>query len=854
MIDEQIRTIHDQVLKYINKEMKKGLDYIPQFHLKIRNIDTEQDYDIEKLSTQLKDKDFPLISILSGKIGSGKTNFSLRLARHLIEDLHNTNYSVFWLPMRLSKFYENSPKKYIRDQLSLKPSIDPFILSNSNLKTVFIFDGIDEILAQRNELDVVNWLKIFFDELDRKSDKILLVGRNEIFGPNTLYKKLWNCLQLFCESPQVFEVKSWDYNAHRVVLDELWNEKNSKYQNSTMDTIVPPELVSSPLIFGLLYKLLSNSEEPLFDPFTNEKAITNKCIKQIFDREEQKPNNLDDDMRSLARVFIKEFSLVLCSNGKGLSGMTIDELLKNQGIKKELSPCYDQNTCSETINNRIEENLKQLFSFSLVSCDDGSYAPYHQHVMVHLAASALESICKLENKSLFNSFESKPSEKILQYWYHLECRTGIEGIKNIGSYLFNFIEHSSLNPNSDLDKVFRYWGQDKEIVPDNNEQIDFNTQNISLSQLEERDILCLSAGCMLKEAISGQMLTHFSATERSSNEHFIYIEPGFYRMWAINHDGNRILVEYELTKSLYIARNLVTISQYVDFLNHNKDKKWPQHLDNYRRNDSVNDYLEKSGEQPITGLHYNDIRDYITWYNTNKEFAKFPEIYQYLSEPVTLLPTLPWYNASCGDRLAHQAGLLETGVNDLVGTVWQFTSNISEKGNNVFVFGINPNNETISEVKEIMKTSVLYEQKSMRTTQSDTGFRTCVIDKKDQQELIEQCNIFVENIDLSHKPIPSQTTSPAPPPPPSPPSEPSYTPPMDDQEKKNMVKKLLLKGKQLDANYIKLLSEFKETEAFNVQEKPRCWTDYFNAILKNHDPAFLHDKLNQFLSSKDLSL
>jgi hypothetical protein len=352
----------------------------------------------------------PPVAVLSGRLGAGKTVATCMLYREL-QSKRRANDIDVWVP--LGRIYTiTDPIANIAETLRIPRSR----LRLDEIRCL-ILDGVDEFVCRCSDVELKKWFLALLNELSQAKPppRLVLSGRDVAVGRQNL---LFEWLQSYCRTvsmqrhrtPLRLELSLWNPARYRKQLRLHLTDALKAAQQGLSDaevkeevkrrlSLVPKRVLDCPLFYRLAYDFLKEGHLP-DRPLASQRQLMNHWIETILGREQQghqstiKPESRRRALRELARF------LVL--SGRGTSGATLDELANEQGLDpiwRTLKSEPDPLAGFRASNHDFEQCFKELTYCTLLRCNNERFAPFHEQVLIHLAAEAFDEV----NRQLYGA-------------------------------------------------------------------------------------------------------------------------------------------------------------------------------------------------------------------------------------------------------------------------------------------------------------------------------------------------------------------------------------------------------------------------------------------------------------------
>ena len=653
---------------------EKTDDQIPLLPVHLESGPNRAGLNIEQFCVAVLDCDHPHITVIAGEMGAGKSTLGCLLVRWFVE---RCNAHTLYLPLKYAEFYKEAPEARIRAQLGLPA--DAAIWYEDERQNIVILDGLDEMLTQSNLENTLTWLNNLIDVAPVRS-RIIIIGRPEAFGSDSPYPELWERLCNLCRCralphlPAFCYVAKRDHQAHMRILEELWS---SPADSATvrLGEKLKQEVVSSPLMFQFAYIWLYNQKQlaagtavpPVIE---SEWQLTDYFIESVIAREINR-SSVGKLSQPQIEALARKIALVLCLSGRGMAGMTQDDL---QALIEDFLP--------------EEYRFPDLHRLSgaillIYGRDAQRYSPFHHQLLIHLTAQFFSDLACLSTDTGSGSDTSLPlPDFVTQSWQNLARLLHLPDMVMLDAYIRSYGAPESLNPNSDLQKAITYWI--RQIAPHagltrlpivDNSAVPTGT----LGDLPVDARISLGVLGMILDAV----LPYMQDSEPGQNPppppdgdqgSFICIPPGYYRYWAINEQGNRELREYHLGSTVFIRENPVTVAEYAAYLNawHPDPAHFPDQAEAQWHIDEQGQvsYSDTATATIIQGISHDDAQDFIQWLNQQHQSQVPPAIAARLPRPRFGLPPHGVLMAAYGDVISPFVGETLLAPHDPAAGYW----------------------------------------------------------------------------------------------------------------------------------------------------------------------------------------
>jgi hypothetical protein len=546
-----------------------------------------------------------------------------------------------------------------------------------------VLDGVDELLAQRGERSVRDWFERLFADPQFGSTRVLLCGRDEAFSEGQIYADFEETLRARVlkmsggrgQSMARFSLKPWALGDKVGALEELLPP------GQALQTLILPLVVQSQLLFGLAYSWLATADRSAATvPIRSEWQLIRHFLDRILlDQGKYGARRMGDRRR-----VVQGLSLFLALSGAGTSGISLAKLRKDPALA-----LLWRQIESIARNGGKRGNPLAYVAFSLMlKAPRGNYAPFHPQILTHLAAEALVEIIERDD-ILLPRTNGKVPPVLGRVWSSLAGWLDQPGLLRLLPFVRRHIEPQALLPRSELDQVMRYWARQ---VPASEASPLVLPSLEGFSELGEQDRLALEAAILLRDAAAGLVRTPVAGLAAPQGA-FAPVPAGRIVVWAWDERGQRHLEERVLNTTVYLARRLVTVAEYAEFL---RDPSLATALSaddlprmpeaGWRLDGAIRVVFDPVFEDaPVTGVGYQWALRYARWF-TLKHGALVEESLGESGLRFDVPPHDVLLAATGGVRfpLGRQIDRGPHGHDGLIGERWQLTSTIEDGERRVF--------------------------------------------------------------------------------------------------------------------------------------------------------------------------
>lgn len=754
------------------------------------------------------------IAQISAPIGSGKTIITFGLRESLQKDCDGEK-AVIWFPAKAIPI-----NTVVTTPSGLLPSLFPGVLGIGSLRNIycFILDGVDEFLSQGSKSSNRITLANILETLCQARIPIIISSRDVGFiNSSATSSNLENIIQTLCKKynlnykndlvkPLSLEILPWEDNTstRRTLVSRLLKFSTERQTGIREEEIqakvdnIRQKVLTTPLLFGLAYELIRadlNSQQQT-PRITNEWELTKLAIDKCFARDGSRAQFLSQD--EVRRCVAQRIALYLVCTGRGISGIEISELsnLSLHWIWQLLKQPEDSEKDPNAVLDGRDEEL--IHCCLLKACPQKRLAPFHQHILSHLAAEGFESLFSGETIIYPTEFNFPLQQNP---WSTIGEEIGVPSLSNLGELISRHVKGAALNPNSDFEQALRYWitHQHPEIQAPNINLIDFYCFSSEDSETESalygRRILGTVAR-FLKMLQPTHSVSEPVEKIEVADVSFIRMPLGKYLVWGQDSEGNSIPILEELSESYFLAEQLTTVGQYAKFLQDCLDVSLPNDpASNWQRYGNSIVFNQNCEKKPVCGISRVDAERYCNWLtqqiqnepeigNLKKEFRLPPSSLLKVAATRQNLVALTW----------HETG--SNGHADLICKLWQHTNDIASRAGDGVVFGgsaqlaeksvASINYSPVDESEQRDKAQKIYESAypegtreiSAQADLSDCGFRV----------VVEIFNEEIRRLEMEEKNSSGSVMVASSPPPNNPPDEDSDT--LTEAEFDFLVKRL----------------------------------------------------------------
>ena len=320
-------------------------------------------------------------------------------------------------------------------------------------------------------------------------------------------------------------------------------------------------------------QLRNHQEEAAID---SSWELTQKWIDRCLssDNLRNQPNNPSGPLER--RQVAQRIALYLAVCGHGISGVE-ETVLDDEDFRwiwGALTPCSDKNI------NRVEgctnvdfiKRAEEMLSCCLQACSlPGCIAPFHQQILVHLAAEALETLAIGQKEINFSTQPNIPFES-RQIWNDIGKALDLDGLKHFGEVINRYIGGPALDSDSEFNQMLRYWvthryGQ--RLLANINLERFHTAPPDKIDNDHDRHVRRIigAAACILNEIRDHDQSTSAPIQTLILDDLVLHLVPrGNYLFWGKDEDDNALPYRTELKTSVLLAEQLISNAQYARFL------------------------------------------------------------------------------------------------------------------------------------------------------------------------------------------------------------------------------------------------------------------------------------------------
>ena len=603
----------------------------------------------------LANDDGPAVVVLSGAIGSGKTVTTCQLFRRLQgaatpgEEIP----VVLWIPFVYTFGHSRDPDDAICRSLRLDSSTRLWGI-DANVRLI-ILDGLDEGLGIERD-NVYLWLARLFDRVSRavSRPRFLISGRDVALD---LIRPLADTLAAAAgaaEGHAELRLATWGVDEH--TFFELLASKVGERKAERLVGLITPETLSSPLLFGLAYNLLTRPDWAKElgrrrRPIAAQDLIAHwikKVVSANYFRYPGRPGGLLwEDRLQAARVI----ALLLVASGRGIKGATIDELRSSPVLQRLWFSVA-------TSDDELEEITWELKVGCLLRCQGDYYAPFHHTILVHLAAQALDGTILYTDDVVTGDPPAFPPGKLVIEDPGFE-REGLaatvlraapldpqsrvtagRALVQLTDRLETLLEEAAmrLSPTavqsgSLLEEALNHWARRR--VRKNSRVPPLDLRDRAEELEDERSRLRVSVEVVVRDALArtrcraprpGRAVTVPLPGLEFPHPELAEIPAGPHVVWRLAEAaGDRLVDRVDLPRPVLLARGLCTVEEYAAFLNDNPEAPLPRQAEaGWTRSGGVADYNPSRADSPVTGISQRDALDYCRW--LTGRLSAYPEL------------------------------------------------------------------------------------------------------------------------------------------------------------------------------------------------------------------------------------
>ncbi|HLX08026.1 MAG TPA: SUMF1/EgtB/PvdO family nonheme iron enzyme [Thermoanaerobaculia bacterium] len=342
----------------------------------------------------------PPISILTGKLGTGKTVASCVLQRTLSRPAE-TGALDLWVPFWRLKLRKSRgfPLRDLLEALGLRDDADEIL--HAPLRCL-ILDGVDELIYQSSARELQDWFGRLFQEIDlvRSRPKLLLVGKDVVFSSPGAFTDLLRERCARAErfpGPHRFEMEPWQESLFEDRLALLLERKLQERFRAVVAAevqrrlrLLAPKVLSSPLFYRFAYDYLS--KPAVFRGVRDQRELMQSWLEDILREQTGAAASLADRLDAAVGI-----ATYLVLSGRGTAGATLEELQGEKGLQgiwaklrseRDATPARGDSDLQPAVRRAVRE-LKHT---TLMGCTNGRFAPFHEQVLIHLAAEGIGRI------------------------------------------------------------------------------------------------------------------------------------------------------------------------------------------------------------------------------------------------------------------------------------------------------------------------------------------------------------------------------------------------------------------------------------------------------------------------------
>jgi hypothetical protein len=429
------------------------------------------------------------IAQLSAPLGQGKTITTCTLQRQL-QRIYPEKVCV-WIPMRnIQSIDVSHPERLILKLLGLDGSLslNRDCHNRSEIFSCVILDGVDEFLTTESGTYAQVTLINILQGLCEAGVPTLLSGRDIALENSYLHHHLHETLDALQRQHSLghpilkLQLQTWkDTPELRQVLRERVSDAYVDREDNNLTRTNHQKLISrqldrikigvlqSPLLFGLAHQILvqqiscADSEislDALDRDITSEWDLIESWILSCLARDTL-TRNIGQSSSTQRRSVAKRIALYLACCGSGISGVSIYKLDCNSkqwiwGILKACS-LEDQSKVEGIKTLLLRERFDEMLNCCLLKTSNSGQhiAPFHQQILVHLAAEAIEASIQGQENFDISSYRSLEFQNIS--WTEIGRELQIDGLEGLGKVLDRYIDGRALNHNSEFNQAISYW-------------------------------------------------------------------------------------------------------------------------------------------------------------------------------------------------------------------------------------------------------------------------------------------------------------------------------------------------------------------------------------------------------------
>jgi hypothetical protein len=433
--------------------------------------------------------------------------------------------------------------------------------------------------------------------------------------------------------------------------------------------------LTSPLLFQLAFDLLRPDGRPPPSPIRTERDLVSSWVNALLFRHAE----ASLVSPAMLRRTSENVSLYLVTSGIGMHGVTLDELSRPalSWITEEFRRAFESDGAEDGAHR--EERWKLMLSrLGLLSCPSpmanggpqGNHpgattvaqsvrlAPFHSRIMEHLAMGAMDRLSRAGNDTdgltgpappaspatslpFLAKVASEPSAEA--YWDSIGRRMGRPNLAGLHSLLAAHLAPSALDPLSSFRAVVEMWADSLAAEDPVGRPSPAEVTLVPPVPKDRAPSQALAAAIQLRDALdrrigpSGHTPSSMQPTPptlrpeagssvpsaiRVAGVPLVRIPPGDYPVYHSHLDGIKgvklLAARVPASPATYLSTRLVTVGEYATFLNdpaNRATRQLPQEGSWRRLDDGTAFYPPEKSHCPVTGIGYQDARDYCSYLN-----------------------------------------------------------------------------------------------------------------------------------------------------------------------------------------------------------------------------------------------
>jgi hypothetical protein len=616
------------------------------------------------------------VALLSGPIGAGKTLGTCQVHTRL--QTPRRSPLDLWIPFRDTDLFDHDPDQAIRKLLLLD---HPINLWHSDLRCL-ILDGLDEGMSKHGTDRVLRWLNILLDRAAEAGSKprVLISGRDVVLDRACVHRELRGGLEAFCTvrgtgPPLELTLRPWDGATLHGILHQYLVERLGERQAAERMQLVQPDALTSPLLYGLAYELLTEKEglagEAAAPPLASSWDLTSRWIDFMIGQNLLRHRGPSDGARR--RRAAQAVALLLAVSGRGVGGATLNEL-EEQPLLDRIWFAGDAPAGGPLEESaRFAERSWELRKGCLLRCHDGRYAPFHERILIHLAAEALVDGLGAREES----GAPPPPPADLDSLLEDDAKFGPAP--------------EALQPGSVFEEVLSYWARHRRrgaALPDPQLTAAILPEQEGprwrrAAEVMRRDALVRADEEARKLFLGIEKARTLLETSRADR---FSLPAGRHVIWRLDGKQERRLAVVEIPSAVRLDARLCTVREFALFLQgaveqEGRRSDLPQQPEaRWRRVADRVDFDREAADLPVSGTTLEEARAYCRWRTRSGD-----------GEWLYRLPEADWLRfAAWGPLLRDLAVGEETGPfghRELLGRLWQWTETSGPSAQESLVFG-----------------------------------------------------------------------------------------------------------------------------------------------------------------------